>query len=91
MYAAAIDFRPKLLARARNLCGGRWSVDAEDLVGDAYLTFFTKPPEPRTASQLLNWFRTVMRNRNARRFREFDGEPPPESLDAIEERRARRD
>jgi DNA-directed RNA polymerase specialized sigma24 family protein len=49
-----------LLLRARELCGSRADVDAEDLLGDTYLKLVAKPPSPKTALQLKHWMRTVM-------------------------------
>lgn len=62
MSAAAIALRPKLLLRARELCGRRDDVDAEDLVGVALLALVAKPPNPKTPAQLHRWLRTVLRN-----------------------------
>ncbi len=71
MTAEAIALRPKLLARAREISFSM--ADAEDLVGEAYLAFLTKPPQPNTATELHHWFRVVIQNLNAHRYREFRG------------------
>jgi DNA-directed RNA polymerase specialized sigma24 family protein len=88
----ALSFRHVLFLRAVQLQGGHVEIGdrgAEDLVQGAYLAFVAKPPKFRSKAKLLNWFRIVMENLNARRFREFvDG--PPISWDAIEEERSRR-
>ncbi len=72
MSAAVIALRPKLLLRARELCG-RGDVDAEDLVSIALLAMVEKPPSPRTETELLRWLRTVMRNLAARAYRDLHG------------------
>jgi DNA-directed RNA polymerase specialized sigma24 family protein len=72
MSAAAFALRPKLLLRARELCGRR-DVDAEDLVSVALLAMVEKPPSPRTETELLRWLRTVMRNLAARAYRDLHG------------------
>jgi DNA-directed RNA polymerase specialized sigma24 family protein len=84
MYAEAIAYRPKLLMRARQLMGSLADVEAEDLVGDAYLAFVARPPQPRTPSALRNWFRLVIRNHAARYFRELH-DTKLESWEAREE------
>lgn len=90
MSSAAITLYPKLLLRARELTGAsRADLDAEDLVGIALLAMVAKPPEPKTLSQLHHWLRTVLRNTNARRFRDL-GDVELVSWDAIEEARAGR-
>jgi DNA-directed RNA polymerase specialized sigma24 family protein len=73
MAAAAIALRPELLMRARELCGQRADLDAEDLVGVALLAMVERPPHPRTPSELHRWLRTVMRNQAARAFRSMHG------------------
>jgi DNA-directed RNA polymerase specialized sigma24 family protein len=87
MSAEAIALRPKLLLRARELCGRR-DVDAEDLVSIALLAMVEKPPDPRTQTDLLRWLRTVMRNLAARAYRDLHGATFV-SYEALEERRAR--
>lgn len=69
--AQAIALYPGLLLRAEEL-SGNWS-RAEDLVQDVFLAFVTKPPHPKTATELKHWCRTVLRNLNARRFRDMHG------------------
>lgn len=73
MCAAAIALHPKLLWRARELCGRRADLDAEDLVGIALLALVAKPPNPKTPAQLHHWLRTVLRNQNVRQFRNLYG------------------
>lgn len=73
MCASAIALRPKLLLRARELCGRRADVDAEDLVGVALLALVAKPPNPKNPAQLHHWLRTVMRNKAAQRIRDVHG------------------
>ena len=73
MSVAAIAFRPKLLLRARELCGRRADVDAEDLVGLSYLAMVATPPHPTSPAQLHRWLRTVMRNAGARAYRNLHG------------------
>jgi DNA-directed RNA polymerase specialized sigma24 family protein len=73
MSVAAIAFRPQLLLRARELCGRRADVDAEDLVGVALLALVAKPPNPKTPAQLQRWLRTVLRNQGARAYRNLQG------------------
>jgi DNA-directed RNA polymerase specialized sigma24 family protein len=87
MSAAAIALRPKLLLRARELCGRR-DVDAEDLVSVSYLAMVEKRPDPRTETELLRWLRTVMRNLAARAYRDLRGATFV-SYEALEETRAR--
>ena len=72
MGTAAIALRPKLLLRARELCGWR-DVDAEDLVSIALLAMVEKPPRPRTEAEFLRWLRSVMRNQAARAYRDLRG------------------
>lgn len=73
MSASAIALRPKLLLRARELCGRRADVDAEDLVGVALLAMVVKPPEPETPAQLHHWLRSVLKNQAARSVRNLHG------------------
>jgi DNA-directed RNA polymerase specialized sigma24 family protein len=73
MSEAAMALRPQLLLRARELTGQRADLDAEDLVASALLTMVAKPPAAATASKLHHWLRTVMRNQNARAFRDLRG------------------
>jgi DNA-directed RNA polymerase specialized sigma24 family protein len=92
MTDVALSFRDVLLLRAVQLHGGHIEIGdsgAEDLVQGAYLAFIAKPPKFRSKAKLLNWFRIVMQNLNAKRMREFAGEEPPVSWDAIEEMRNR--
>lgn len=93
MTDLALSFRPVLLLRAAELLGGHYEIGdigAEDLVQSAYLAFVKKPPQPRTASALKNWFRLVIRNLNARRYREFHGDQWPDSWERLEDLRNRR-
>jgi DNA-directed RNA polymerase specialized sigma24 family protein len=69
LASTAIDLRPKLLSRARELCGWRADLDAEDLVSVALLAMVAKPPSPRTVGELHHWLRTVIRNQAARAHR----------------------
>jgi DNA-directed RNA polymerase specialized sigma24 family protein len=73
MSVAAIALRPKLLLRARELCGQRADLDAEDLVGVALLALVAKPPNPKTPKELHHWLRTVLRNQAARAYRNMRG------------------
>ena len=59
---AAIAMRPQLFMRAFELTKHR--ADAEDLLHDTYLRFIERPPEPRSATQLKHWLRTVMLRRH---------------------------
>jgi hypothetical protein len=65
MSAAAIALRPKLLLRARELCGRR-DVDAEDLVSIALLAMVEKPPSPRTETECSGAVEHAFENRTAR-------------------------
>jgi DNA-directed RNA polymerase specialized sigma24 family protein len=69
--------------RALELYGGRLA-DAEDAVGDVYLALVRKPPSPRRRRSSHHWLRTVLRNLNARRLRDLDGEDFPVSLDGLQ-------
>lgn len=88
MCAAAIALHPKLLWRARELCGRRADLDAEDLVGIALLALVAKPPHPKTPAQLHHWLRTVLRNKSAQAFRNLYGATFV-SYEALEEAWAR--
>jgi DNA-directed RNA polymerase specialized sigma24 family protein len=88
MAAAAIAFRPQLLMRARELCGRRADLDAEDLVGAALLAMVAKPPSPKTQTQLLHWMRRVVFRLNANAYRNRCG-VELESWDAIQEAQIR--
>jgi DNA-directed RNA polymerase specialized sigma24 family protein len=88
MSVAAIAVRPQLLLRARELCGRRADVDAEDLVGVALLALVAKPPNPRTAAQLHHWLRSVLRNQAARAYRNLHGATFV-SYEGMQEARAR--
>ena len=82
MAATAIALQPQLLLRARELCGRRAGIDAEDLVGLAFLSMIERPPHPKTPSQLKHWLRTVA----ARLIRDLHG-VTFESWEAVGERR----
>ncbi len=73
MTAEAMAIYPQLLERARELCGPRASVEAEDLVGVALLEMVRRPPSCTTPDHLRRWLRTVMRNKRARAFRDRAG------------------
>jgi DNA-directed RNA polymerase specialized sigma24 family protein len=73
MSVAAIALRPQLLLRARELCGWRAEIDAEDLVSVALFAMVAKPPSPATPAQLHHWLRTVLRNQAARSHRNLHG------------------
>jgi DNA-directed RNA polymerase specialized sigma24 family protein len=88
MSVAAIAVRPQLLLRARELCGRRADVDAEDLVGVALLALVAKPPNPKTPAQLHRWLRTVLRNQGARAYRNLHGATFV-SYEGMQEARAR--
>lgn len=81
-------FRPNLLLRARELCGRRADVDAEDLVGVALLALVEKPPDPKTPAQLNHWLRVVLRNQAARAHRNLHGATFA-SYEAMQEAQAR--
>jgi DNA-directed RNA polymerase specialized sigma24 family protein len=87
MASTAIAFRPTLLLRARELCGRRADVDAEDLVATALLALVAKPPSPRTPGELNHWLRTVLRNQAALAHRNLHGATVV-SLEAMQEARA---
>ncbi len=59
--------------RARELCGDRADLDAEDLVGRALLQMVEKPPSPENSQQLDRWRRTVIFRLNANAFRDLHG------------------
>jgi DNA-directed RNA polymerase specialized sigma24 family protein len=88
MSVAAIAFQPKLLLRARELCGRRAGVDAEDLVALSYLAMVAKPPRPKSSVELHRWLRTVLRNQSARAYRNLHGATFV-SYEAMQEARAR--
>jgi DNA-directed RNA polymerase specialized sigma24 family protein len=88
MAARAVALRPQLLARARELTGGR-DADAEDLVAVAYLAMVERPPRPSSPAQLKHWLRTVIRNQHARSYRDVDGAETV-SYEAIQEPWSRR-
>ncbi|MFI5282499.1 MAG: hypothetical protein ACHQ0J_05155 [Candidatus Dormibacterales bacterium] len=73
MSVTAIAMRPELLMRARELCGDRADLDAEDLVGCALLRMCEKPPDPQSDEQLLHWLRTVIFRLNANAYRDLRG------------------
>jgi len=73
MSATAIALRPQLLMPARELCGDRADLDAEDLVGRALLVMCEKTRDPQTPAELHHWLRTVMRNQNAKTSRDLRG------------------
>ncbi len=88
MADAAIALYPGLVLRARELCGRRAALDAEDLVSDALLALVAKPPNPKTPAQLHRWLRTVMRNQGARAYRNLHGATVV-SYEGMQEARAR--
>jgi DNA-directed RNA polymerase specialized sigma24 family protein len=78
---AAIALHNGLLHRALELT--RNAADAEDLVQDVYVVFIAKPPEPRGATQLRRWLRTVMLRRHIDAQRRRRDQEPDVSLELV--------
>ena len=75
--------RPQLMMRARELCGHRAELDAEDLLQDVYLKFVEKTPDPRGATQLKHWLRTVMLRKHVDAQRRRHDQGPDVSLELL--------